>query len=54
MEVFLLSISLGYVAVTVIFYITMLILAVNLYFYIRKRLAKHDKVDLSEEVTPDE
>ncbi|HIP27725.1 MAG TPA: hypothetical protein EYG82_00950 [Sulfurovum sp.] len=53
MEVFLLSISLGYIAVTIIFYITMIILAIVIYNYLRKRLTKHTEANLSEEINPD-
>ena len=52
-EVFLLSIGLGYVVVTVMFYITMIVLAIVIYNYLRKRLTKHTKANLSEEINPD-
>ena len=53
MEAFLLSISLGYLVVTVMFYITMIVLAIVIYNYLRKRLTKHTKATLSEEENPE-
>jgi hypothetical protein len=53
MELFLQTIGLGYIMITLIFYLTVIFIVIALYFYLRKRFGKDTKIDLGKDMSDD-